>query len=84
MDEKGRKFTWISTKLNNVGEGAVVLVIAVLDLNEIRRIWRETFNCNRHLINDHTFNHPVTIAVRTIFRVKDDVTQLTIDSGFKN
>ena len=74
MGEKGGKLTWISPKWNNVGEGTVALVIASLNLNEIRRVWRETFDCGRHLITDHTFNHPVTITLRTIRRVKDDVT----------
>jgi len=57
------RLTWISAKWDNVGERAVALVVARLDLDEIRRVRRETFNGGRHLVADDTFDDPIAITL---------------------
>ena len=74
VDRWPRRLTWISAKWDNVGERAVALVVARLDLDEIRRVRRETFNSGRHLVADDTFHHPIAITLWAIRRVEDDVT----------
>ena len=63
VDRWPRRLTWISAKWDNVGERAVALVVARLDLDEIRRVRRETFNSGRHLVADDTFHHPIAITL---------------------
>ncbi len=68
-------FTLTRPEGNNIRKGSVTLVIPGLDLDEIRRVWRESFNGCRHLVTNDTFNDPITIPLRAIRRVENDVTR---------
>lgn len=66
--------TWIGAELNDAGERSVALVVPGLDFDKIGRVGCQTFNGGCHFIANDTFNYPITIALRTVRRVKDNVT----------
>ena len=71
--QKGRKRTRIGAELNDVGERAVSFVVPRLDLEKVGRVRRQAFDGGGHLVADDAFNHPISIPLRVIRRVEDDV-----------